>query len=165
MDFNEHPHFNSELNIVYRYLRKLGISHHDSEDIVQETAYRYMLYYDSVNPSKIRSWLIRVALNLYLDQQRKKRNHGFVLSDVLISHEKEETPEEIYLKKERNITLINCLLKLNPHYQELLFLKYSIGLSYQEISNLLDVRLHSVKTNLYRARKKLAKLYKEGKYD
>ncbi|MED3996343.1 hypothetical protein P4647_17045 [Peribacillus frigoritolerans] len=34
---------NAELNIVYRYLRKLGVSHEDAEDIVQESAYRFLI--------------------------------------------------------------------------------------------------------------------------
>ena len=59
---------NAELNFVYRYLRKLGITHEDAQDVVQETAYRFLLYYDSIKTPKIRSWLVRVALNYHHDQ-------------------------------------------------------------------------------------------------
>jgi DNA-directed RNA polymerase specialized sigma24 family protein len=64
-ELNKNNALNTELNIVYKYLRKVGISHADAEDAVQETAYKYLLYYDSIKASKIRSWLIRVALNFY----------------------------------------------------------------------------------------------------
>jgi hypothetical protein len=46
---------NVELNIVYRYLLKLGIPKMDAEDAVQEAAYKYLLYFDSIKNSKIRS--------------------------------------------------------------------------------------------------------------
>ena len=66
-DINKNNELNSELNIVYRYLRKLGISQADAEDVVQETAYKYLLYYDTIQTSRIRSWLIRVSLNFHYD--------------------------------------------------------------------------------------------------
>ncbi|WML44330.1 hypothetical protein [Neobacillus sp. PS3-40] len=40
---NKNKELNTELTIVYRHLRKLGIAPAD-EDVVQETVYRYLLY-------------------------------------------------------------------------------------------------------------------------
>lgn len=65
MEDENYNKLNTELNIVYRYLRKLGISQEDAEDTVQETVYKYLIYSDSIHPKKTRSWLIRV---IYLGQ-------------------------------------------------------------------------------------------------
>ncbi|MBB2481789.1 sigma-70 family RNA polymerase sigma factor [Bacillus sp. APMAM] len=156
---------NSELNIVFRYLRKKGISQEDAEDAVQEAAYRYLLYYDSINILKIRSWLIRVALNFYYDQCRKHGKVQLELYEELIKADKQDLPEAIFLEKERIKELNQALSQLKPFFQELLLLKYQFGMTYEEISNLLEISVSSIKTNLYRARKKLEKIYKEAAHE
>lgn len=152
---------NSELNIVYRYLIKKGISKNDAEDATQEASYKYLRFSDSIRSSKVRSWLIRVALNYYYDQYRKSKKH--VLNFEIESKESTSTdsPERMILENERNEELYQLLNKMNLRDKELLLLKYDSELSYFEISILLDVSINSIKTNLYRARKKLVKLYEE----
>ncbi|MEH7304170.1 RNA polymerase sigma factor [Neobacillus drentensis] len=156
---------NSELNIVYRYLRKLGIPQADAEDAVQEAAYRFLLYYDSIQTSKIRSWLIRVALNFYYDQCRKYGRCELNLNEGLLEIDIKELPEEIFLEKERKSELRYALSQLRPQFQELLLLKYHLGLKYEEISILLEISVSSIKTNLFRARKKLEKIYREVNHE
>lgn len=160
-DVNMNKELNSELNIVFGYLRKLGITKEDAEDAVQETAYKYLLYYDSIKISKIRSWLIRVALNFYYDRCRKQRRYDLNLNEGLLKADTKEAPEMVILEKERRKEIDYALSLLKPQFQELLLLKYQSGLSYDEISTLLEINVSSVKTNLFRARKKLAKIYKE----
>ncbi|MCM3676584.1 RNA polymerase sigma factor [Peribacillus simplex] len=162
---NKNNELNSELNIVYRYLRKLGISQADAEDVVQETAYKYLLYYDTIQTSKIRSWLIRVSLNFHYDQCRKQRRYDLNLNEGLLETDKKELPEVVFLEKERNREVGYALSKVKPHFQELLLLKYQSGLSYEEISKLLEKPISSIKTNLFRARKQLAKIYKETNHE
>jgi RNA polymerase sigma-70 factor (ECF subfamily) len=164
-DINKNNELNSELNIVYRYLRKLGISQADAEDVVQETAYKYLLYYDTIQTSKIRSWLIRVSLNFHYDQCRKQRRYDLNLNEGLLETDKKELPEVVFLEKERNKEVGYALSKVKPHFQELLLLKYQSGLSYEEISKLLEKPISSIKTNLFRARKQLAKIYKEANHE
>lgn len=164
-DINEKRELNYELNIVYRYLRKLNISHADAEDIVQETAYKYLLYSDTIQSSKIRSWLIRVALNFYYDQCRKKKRYDFYLNNEILDTDIQTDPEALILVKERKDLLELAIIKLKPRYRELLLLKYQTELSYDEISALLELSVSSVKTNLFRARKQLAKVYKEENHE
>lgn len=161
----QNDELNAELNIVYRYLRKLGISKLDAEDAVQETAYKYLLYYDSIKNSKIRGWLIRVALNSYYDQCRKQGRYVLDLNESVLKVDVQELPETIFLQKERDSELGKALSQLKPHFQELLLLKYQSGLTYEEISKLLDISVSSIKTNLFRARKKLEEIYKEATYE
>ncbi|WP_248734916.1 RNA polymerase sigma factor [Neobacillus rhizosphaerae] len=164
-DINTKKELNSELNIVYRYLRKLNISHADAEDIVQETAYKYLLYSDTIQSSKIRSWLIRVALNFHYDQCRKKKRYDFYLNNEILDTDIQTDPEALILVKERKDLLEHALSKLKPRYRELLLLKYQTELSYEEISALLELSVSLVKTNLFRARKQFAKIYKEEKHE
>lgn len=165
MDANEISVLNTELNVVYRYLIKIGVPRTDAEDIVQETAYKYLLYYDSIRATKIRSWLIRVALNFHYDQCRKLNRIELVLDDIPITSRSSEQPENVIENKESSMQIEKALSKLKTHYQELLLLKYHTGLSYLEISNVLDMSISSIKTNLFRARKQLAKILKEASHE
>lgn len=153
---------NSELNIVFRYLLKKGVPHTDAEDAVQETAYKYLRFSDTVRSSKVRSWLIRVALNYYYDQCRKNKKYILNLEEKMEESKTDELPEMIILAKEHTEELSSLLTRMKPLFSELLLLKYESELSYDEISQLLDMNKSSVKTNLFRARKKLLKLYKEA---
>jgi RNA polymerase sigma factor (sigma-70 family) len=87
------------------------------------------------------------------------------LNEELLKVDIKELPETIFLKKERNSELGKALSQLKPHFQELLLLKYQSGLTYEEISQLLEIRVSSIKTNLFRARKKLEEIYKEAAYE
>ncbi|MFD2046561.1 RNA polymerase sigma factor [Ornithinibacillus salinisoli] len=160
-DKTKNDELNSELNIVYRYLVKKGVPHIDAEDAVQETAYKYLRFSDSIRSSKVRSWLIRVALNHYYDQCRKNKKYLFNNEERIIKEKTDEHPELIMIKKESAMEIHKLLSRLKPLYSELLLLKYESDLSYVEISQLLGINTNSVKTNLFRARKKLMKLYKE----
>jgi len=68
---------------------------------VQETAFKYLKYIDSIRSSNVRSWLIRVALNYYYDQCRKNKKYIFNFEEDMIGQQVEELPELIILAKER----------------------------------------------------------------
>ncbi|MBM7586036.1 RNA polymerase sigma-70 factor (ECF subfamily) [Bacillus pakistanensis] len=115
---------NTEMNFVYRYLRKLGISHEDSQDVVQETAYKFLMYYDSIKTKKIRSWLIRVALNFHHDQYRKNKRIQLGFQDEQIILQSKELPEDVLISNEKWSDIERVLNKLKPQYKELILLKY-----------------------------------------
>ncbi|MEK4974561.1 RNA polymerase sigma factor [Bacillus sp. PK3-056] len=145
---------NDEMNVVYNYLRKLKITHMDAQDIVQETTYKFLLHYDAIRTSNIRSWLIRVALNIFYDQLRKNKNivlTGFEEDRIIPNFR--DSPEDILINNENKDNVYKTLSKIKPKYGEVLFLKYILELKYDEIAVLLDMNLNTVKTYLARARK------------
>jgi len=145
---------NDEMNVVYNYLRKLKITHMDAQDIVQETTYKFLLHYDAIRTSNIRSWLIRVALNIFYDQLRKNKNvvlTGFEENRIIPDYR--DSPENILINNENKDNVYKTLSKIKPKYREVLFLKYILELKYDEIAVVLDMNLNTVKTYLARARK------------
>ena len=151
---------NKEMNVVYKYLRKLNISHMDAQDIVQETAYKFLLYYDTIRTSNIRGWLIRVALNIFHDQCRKNKYIELALENQMNFLSEDNSPEDIVLNNENKYLIYTTLNQMKPKYREVIFLKYIIGLKYDEISRLLNMKLNTVKTYLARARKEFIKIYR-----
>lgn len=156
---------NRELNIVFKYLLKKGVPCIDAQDAVQETAIKYIKLSDTIRASKVRSWLIRVALNYYYDQCRKNKKYQFTLDKHSDEPEAMETPESLVIAKERSREMSSMLNQLKPFYAEILLLKYQSDLSYDEIANLLGISIGAVKINLFRARKKLLKCLEETRHD
>lgn len=153
---------NEILKFVYSYLLKMGASKEDAEDIVQDTAYKFLQYIDSVTNTQ--SWLFRVAVNQYYDLTRKKSRRKEILLKFNI-HEllEEDTPESALLQSELVKDIHELLKRLKPKYRQLLLLKYSTGLKINEIAELYGMKEGSVKTILHRARKEFIEQYR--RYD
>ncbi|RRN69556.1 RNA polymerase sigma factor [Peribacillus simplex] len=153
---------NEILKFVYSYLLKMGASKEDAEDIVQDTAYKFLQYIDSVTNTQ--SWLFRVAVNQYYDLTRKKSRRKEILLKFNI-HElfEEDTPEIALLQSELVKDIHELLKRLKPKYRQLLLLKYSTGLKINEIGELYGMKEGSVKTILHRARKEFIEQYR--RYD
>lgn len=141
------------LKIVNSYLLKMGASKEDAEDIVQDTAYKFILYIDSIDANNVKSWLFRVAINEYYDMYRKRTRRQMILLTFDFRQLMEEyTPEVAIVQKELEQDIEKVLSKLKPRYQEFLLLKYSTGLSMKEIAEIYQIKATSVKTIMYRAR-------------
>ncbi|MEM5603607.1 sigma factor [Bacillus cereus] len=61
------------LAFIFNYLLKLGISREDAEDIVQETALKYIQNLEGIPAEKVKSWLFRVAINRSYDILRREK--------------------------------------------------------------------------------------------
>ncbi|MEC2073371.1 RNA polymerase sigma factor [Alkalihalophilus marmarensis] len=149
------------LNMIRSYLLKMGAVKEDAEDIIQETAYQFLLYMDSVTIENVEGWLFRVAVNRYYDLSRKQTRRRTILLTFNVEKLIEEaTPESTFLRLEEGTVVRAVLAKLKEKYSELLLLKYSTGLSIQEIAEVVGMKEGTVKTNLYRARQQFIKEYR-----
>ena len=152
---------NNILKFVYSYLIKMGASKEDAEDIIQDTAYKFLQYIDSIQIDNIQGWLFRVAVNQYYDLSRKKSRRRDVLLKFNVQEIfEEETPEKALLQSELERDIHEILTKLKPKYRQLLLLKYSTGLKIKEVAELYSMKEGSVKTLLHRARKEFIEQYR-----
>ena len=152
---------NEILKFVYAYLLKMGASKEDAEDIIQDTAYKFLQYIDSVQIDHIQSWLFRVAINQYYDLSRKKsRRRDILLKFNVQEIFEEETPEKVLMQSELERGIQEILTNLNPKYRQLLLLKYSTGLKIKDIAELYSMKEGSIKTILHRARKEFIEQYR-----
>lgn len=149
------------LQIVHAYLMKMGASKEDAEDIIQDTAYKFILYIDSIHPKKVKSWLFKVAIHDYYDTYRKRKRRKEILLKFNVQQLIEEyTPEVALVQKEIGQEVDLILSQLKPKHREFLLLKYSTGLSTKEIAELSQMTVNSVKTTMYRARKQFIEAYR-----
>lgn len=149
-----------EVKLVYKYLKKMGTSKEDAEDIVQETIYMTFKNIDSIDKNKIRAWLFKVAINNYYNLYNKKKKQNSILFDESENLKIfNESTEDNLLTQEKKRYIEKALDLLKPSYKELLILKYVLDLSYKDIARIFDMKEEKTKTYLYRARNKFKEIW------
>jgi len=142
---------------LYWHIRKIVISHEDADDVLQNTFLKIWQNLDSFQgKSALYTWLYRIATNEALTLLKKKRNSlSFSIND-------EENHCEIALKSdpyfdgnEIQIQLQKAISTL-PEKQRIIFnLKYFEELKYEEISEILETSIGSLKASYHHAAKKI----------
>ncbi|WP_017754005.1 RNA polymerase sigma factor [Calidifontibacillus oryziterrae] len=151
--------------LLYRYLRKRGLTHEDAEDIVQDTCYKFLLHKDGIQSDKVMSWLYRVATNQFYDLKRKEKRYRTTDVDETPLAISTNIPELHVLEKEESSKIKDTLDSLSGLQQELLVLKYELELSYKEIAALVDMNENTLKTHIRRAKEKFSERYKGDSHD
>ncbi len=140
---------NAIFNLAFRMTRDASLA----EDISQEAflkAYRKLGSFDP--DKKFFSWLYKIAVNEALNTLKRE-------NEFLEYNDENNDPAEDDTAKERLNELSEKLKKavnmLPPKYKVPIVLKHYEGLSYEEISVMLDIPVGKVKSRLYTARENL----------
>nr|WP_275984136.1 sigma-70 family RNA polymerase sigma factor [Paenibacillus hamazuiensis] len=149
-------------NKIYGLLRGMGADDQDAQDLTQETFIRAYRKLASHDPGKrFAAWIYAIAANMLKDLQRKKRrSDGPAGSFPELSPR--DGPEDALLREEHRRELHVLLQNLPPNYRIVLLLRYTNDLSYEEMSEVLNVPLIKVQNDLYRAKKRLKQLMTTG---
>lgn len=153
-----------EKNVYNLALRMTG-NPEDAEDMAQEA---FLKAYNSLSAfrgdSKFSVWLYRIVSNVCLDYLRKKNKRGTVSLSVedddgedtqLDLPDLSQSPEEVLEKKLTREAVQRGLAALPPDARQILLLREVQGLSYDEIGEVLGLEIGTVKSRIFRARKKL----------
>lgn len=146
--------------------RMLG-NKQEAEDIAQEAFVRaYMNLHTFDQKRKFSTWLYRIATNLCIDRLRKKKPDYYLDAEVagtegLNMYSQISTdaplPEEELEKMELQERVQYEISRMPEKYRVVVVLKYIEELSLQEISEVLEMPLGTVKTRLHRGREALRK--------
>lgn len=134
-----------------------------AEDIVQDIFIKvFYSIHKFRKTGSFNAWLYRIVVNNCFDYLRKHKDQEPPIdSDVSDSR----NPEKILLLHERNEQLEQLLQQLDETEYMVLLLKYVNGLSYDEISEVLQISLNDVRNKLHRSKRKLRSIsMKEGGY-
>ncbi len=129
-------------------------------DIVQEVFISfYQKRYSFKGDCSVYTWLYRITSNRCIDYIRKlKRENKYKLKISSIENVTEDSHDE---KVHDNMVVIQALSKLEPKFREPLLLAEYEGMSYIDIANTLGVEVNTVRTRIFRARKKLLSIFKK----
>lgn len=136
---------------VWAYLTRITGDAQLADDLLQEAYYRfYRAGATFESESHRRNSLFRIATNLARDSGRKRRR-GI---DVPLPEEIESTDNSA----EPRTDLARALSRLKPLQRQILWLAYAQGSSHDEIAEIVGLSRKSIKSLLFRARRKLAEL-------
>lgn len=150
---------NQLLNFVYRFLGNAE----EAEDLVQETflrVYRNRKAYQKV--AKFSTWIYTIAGNLAKTELRKrKRRKFFSISDLGYNEKDYDISDEAF-NPEKDVDgrmkeeIIHREIEdLSPKFREVILLRDVQQLSYEEISQIVNIPLGTVKSRVNRGRLKL----------
>nr|WP_197709469.1 RNA polymerase sigma factor SigE [Tessaracoccus timonensis] len=147
---------------VYRYALRLTGNPHDAEDLTQEVFVRVFKSIHTFKPGTLSGWLHRITTNLFLDQARRRQK---IRMDLLSTAPEQiwglsEAPENVHLDGQFDADVASALAALKPEYRVAVVLCDVEGLSYEEIAQVLDVKLGTVRSRIARGRSQLRKALK-----
>ncbi|TGB02043.1 RNA polymerase sigma factor SigW [Halobacillus salinus] len=147
-------------------LRMIGNSY-EAEDLAQEAFIRaYTNIHSFDERRKFSTWLYRIATNLTIDRIRKKKpdyhldaevkgTDGLDMYSQLAADQ--ALPEEEVESLELQSYIHQEILALPPKYRSVIVLRYLDELALQEIAEILDIPVGTVKTRVHRGREALRK--------
>jgi RNA polymerase sigma-70 factor (ECF subfamily) len=154
-------------NYVESILYNLVPDWQDRHDLAQEVWIRVYRYLPKLeNPQKFKSWLGRITTNLVYDELRKRKRRCSTISlDEPYQVNQEEvtrdiacnapTPEDDLARREFYEKLTSAIASLPPLFRTTIVLREIEGLSYEEIAEITNSSLGTVKSRIARARAKL----------
>jgi RNA polymerase sigma-70 factor (ECF subfamily) len=152
-------------SLVYRMVRDRTLA----EDLAQEAFIRAFNAIGSYKPSyKFSNWILKIANNHTIDHLRKRKLdtvsiHGspHATSDDEISQtrivveSRDESPLELVEHRELGGQIEEAIGGLREEYRTAIVLRHVEGYAYEEIADIMEVPLGTVKTYLHRARSEL----------
>lgn len=154
-------------DIIFYTLLKMVYSKDVAEELTLDVfskAYQKLSSYSE--EFAFSTWLFSIASNRGIDYIRKKKLNTVLIDDenkeeyetVVIASEQQQQPDELLIKQQKAGELRALVEELKPFWQDLIEMRYYKELSYEEISEYLQIPLGTIKNQLYRAKKKLAQI-------
>jgi RNA polymerase sigma-70 factor (ECF subfamily) len=145
---------------VYRLAYRLTGNAHDAEDLTQEVFVRVFRSLHTFQPGTFEGWLHRITTNLFLDGARRKSRIRF---DALPEDADNRlpssalTPDVAFANQMFDADIETALAALPPDFRAAVVLCDVEGLSYEEIADVLGVKMGTVRSRIHRGRALLRK--------
>jgi RNA polymerase sigma-70 factor, ECF subfamily len=141
--------FETHKDSIYRMAFLYSKNQSDSLDIVQEVAYRAFKNRKSLRElSYFKTWILKITINSSIDFLKKKMN---VVELKITSELETQQMEERY----SDLLLQELLNALDEEEKRLIYLKYYQEYTFQEISEIVDSPISTVKSKIYRTLEKI----------
>ena len=154
------------LNFIYRTIG----DREKAEDLVQEVfirVYRHLHRFD--RSKKFSTWVYTIASNLAKNELRNRSRNPLVLFQTITKNWQEEErplqfedvgnrPDDLFRKRDMREKVEEAVEKLPEHHRNVFVLRELEGKSYEEIAEITNTNLGTVKSRLNRARNSFAEI-------
>jgi RNA polymerase sigma-70 factor (ECF subfamily) len=152
-------------SLLYRMVRDRELA----EDLAQETFVKALNAIESYRPEfKFSSWIFKIANNAAIDHLRRRELDTLSLegsphaetpeaveATALQIGDRQESPLDTVEARELGGQIERAIAQLRPEYRSCILLRHVEGRAYEEIAEILNLPLGTVKTYIHRARNEL----------
>jgi RNA polymerase sigma-70 factor (ECF subfamily) len=152
------------MNFVYRFVGDRDVC----TDIVQDTMIKFYLNKDSYREfAKFSTWIYTIAGNLAKNELKRRKRRSILSIDnsddersLQIEDKSFLAPDKATDSEIKNEIIQRALLKVKPVYREVVILRDVQALSYEEIAEITNLSIGTVKSRINRGRNQLQKMLK-----
>ena len=156
------------MDALHRTALRMTKNSGDADDLVQETMVKAYTHWDKFETgSNCRAWLFKIMTNIFINDYRSKSRTPVSVNvdDIddnflygqLAQLGPEENPEKQLFSKVFDDDVKKAIEELPDDFRVVVVLSFLEGFSYQEIADIADLQLGTVKSRLHRGRKLLQK--------
>ncbi len=145
---------------LYWHIRKIVISHDDTDDVLQNTFVKIYKNIHNFNAdSKLYSWMYRIATNesiTFINKRAKEKN-----VDITEYHQSMASTlqDDVYYNGNEIQLVLQKAIATLPQKQQLVFnMKYFDEMKYADMSEILDTSVGALKASYFHAVKKIEKI-------
>jgi len=154
-------------NYVFAIILNFVKDYSEVENLAQEVFLQIYLSLPSYKSNNFKGWIGRIASNKSIDWIRKKRSKfkAEVLEEELVDSINlinTDTPEDLLIKKERELEISKLCKSIPPIYEETIIKFYLHGKSYEEIAREEGVTVKTIASRLYRGKNMLREKWREN---
>ena len=158
---------------IYYMLLKMVNNNDDAEDLTIEAFGKAFNRLHQYTPNfAFSTWLFKIATNNCIDFLRKKKKNVMSVDNRIPNNDGDDfmfeiksegmTPEQLAMNDQKIQLMRQYVKKLKPRYEILVEMRYFKEMSYDEISDELNLPLGTVKAQLFRAREFLYNIMKHS---
>lgn len=159
------------MDAVYRFALRLSGSRDRAEDLVQDTFFRAYRAWDQYTPgTRCKSWLFTICRNVFLRQRERTQRHDEIISEnvpkdsgsvpavnPLWSSTESKDPAGSFFNSIVDAKILEAIDELPEEYRTAVVLSDLEGFSYNEVAEMMEVPVGTVKSRLFRGRRQLQK--------
>ena len=159
------------MDAVYRFALRLTGTQDGAEDLVQDTFFRAFRAWDQYTPgTRCKSWLFTICRNVFLRQRERRQRHDEIVQETaqedaaslsreapVFAASKDSDPEGDFFNSIVDEEIIAAIDELPSEYKMAVVLSDLEGLSYNEIAEIMEIPVGTVKSRLFRGRRQLQK--------
>ncbi|WP_010098852.1 sigma-70 family RNA polymerase sigma factor [Ornithinibacillus scapharcae] len=152
---------NELVRLAFSYVKDVEIA----KDLVQNSFIKCYKNIDSFRyDSQIKTWLYRITINECKDYLRSWNFKMVLVKDFINYTNRSVLPstEKTVIDRYKNNEIKDTIFSLPKVYREVVYLYYYDSLKTEEIADVLDIPVNTVKTRLRRAKQRLRPMLKEA---
>jgi RNA polymerase sigma-70 factor, ECF subfamily len=162
-------------DILYRHAFRMSRNHSDAEDLVQEAMMKAYAGFHSFRPdTNMRAWLLRILVNSYISDYRKKRRQPVQYSTEQVTEQRlvdshtrcaqagMRSAEDQALDSLPDADIRSAMQALPQQFRDVVYYADVEGLRYHEIAAIMNTPPGTVASQLHRGRRQLRRLLGAG---